>query len=109
VSGGRVAKRREARKFKRIPVRYGHRAPVHSAMAQQITTRGLFLSTNESVYAKDSAILVEITSPGETWVVSGIVRHAFKVHPNMARFTRPGMGVELTDLPESCRAYLASL
>lgn len=109
MSGGRDAKRREARKFKRIPVRYGHVELTHKAMAQQITTRGLFLSTNESVYAKDSAILVEITSPGETWVVCGIVRHAFKVHPNMARFTRPGMGVELTDLPESCRAYLASL
>jgi hypothetical protein len=109
VSGGRRSKRREERKFKRIQVRYGHRAPEHRAVAQQITTRGLFLSTNECVYAKDSPILVEITSPGETWVVAGVVRHAFKVHPNLARFTRPGMGVELTDLPESCRAYLASL
>lgn len=109
MSGGRQHKRREERKFKRIQVRYGHRAPEHKAMAQQISTKGLFLSTNECVYAKDSPILVEITGAGETWVVAGIVRHAFRVHPNLARFTKPGMGVELTDIPPACRDYLASL
>jgi hypothetical protein len=37
------------------------------------------------------------------------VRHAIKVHPSMAGFTKPGMGVELTHLPDPCRIYLASL
>ena len=109
MSGGRRFKRCEERKFRRIFVRYGRRAPEHSAAAQQISTRGLFLATNESVYAKDTLILVEITGPAETWIVPGIVRHAFKVHPTMARFTRPGMGIELTDVPPACREYLASL
>jgi hypothetical protein len=37
------------------------------------------------------------------------VRYAFKVHPTLAIYTKPGMGVEITDAPEPCRAYLASL
>jgi hypothetical protein len=109
VSPGQRRQRQEVRKFKRIPVRYGHPAPRHPAAAQRITTRGFFLATNEIVYAEGSPIAVEITGPGETWVVQGIVRHAFKVHPTLASYTRPGMGVELTVVPDACRAFLASL
>jgi len=103
------SKRREERKYKRLFVRYGSKVPSHPAVAMQISTTGLFLSTNDVVYVKGSAIVVEIKGPQETWVVDGIVRHAFKVHPNMARFTRPGMGVEITSLPDACKEYLASL
>jgi hypothetical protein len=101
--------RREVRKYKRIFVRYGHPAPAHRAAAQRITSQGFFLATNEIVYAVGSPIAVEITGPGGSWVVQGVVRYAFKVHPTLASYTRPGMGVELTDAPEPCRAYLASL
>ncbi len=101
--------RREPRKFKRIFVRYGNPIPSHRAVAQQISTVGLFLLTNETVYAKGSQIAVEIAGPAETWVLSGIVRHAFKVHPSMTHFSKPGMCVELTHVPPACRDYLASL
>ena len=104
-----AGKRREERKFKRVFVRYGDKAPMHQAVAMQISTSGLFLSTNDIVYAKGAAITVEIKGPTETWLVHAIVRHAFKVHPNMARFTKPGMGVEITSLPDPCREFLASL
>jgi hypothetical protein len=109
VSADSKNKRREARKFKRIFVRYGHKQPGLKAVAQQISASGLFLATNEVVYANDSPIVVEITGPGETWLVEGIVRYAIKVHPGLARFTKPGMGVELTTIPDPCRDYLASL
>ena len=102
-------KRREERKYKRIFVRFGHKQPEHRAVAQQISASGLFLATNEIVYADNSPIVVEITGPAETWLVAGIVRYAIKVHPNLARFTKPGMGVELTIIPDSCRDYLNSL
>ena len=109
MSPEREYQRREERKFKRIFVRFGHAAPEHRAFAQQISTGGFFLQTNEVVYAKGSPIVIEITGPAETWLVAGVVRHAFKVHPTMAQFTRPGMGVELTRVPVACREYLASL
>jgi Tfp pilus assembly protein PilZ len=109
VTTGRASKRREERKFKRLFVRYGSKDPKHTAVAMQLSSGGMFLSTNDMVYAQGAAIVIEVKGPQETWIVSAIVRHAFKVHPNMARFTRPGMGVELTSLPDGCRQYLASL
>jgi hypothetical protein len=107
VSSGR--RRGQERKFKRIFVRYGLRLPEHSGVAQQISAGGFFLSTNEIVYAKDSPIVVEVKGPAETWIVAGMVRHAVKVHPTMARFSKPGMGVEITEIPAACRDFLASL
>ena len=107
MSGGK--RRRTPRKFTRILVRYGNPEPRHKAFAMQISAQGFFLSTNEFVYARDSSIVVEITGPEETWVVTGIVRHAVKVHPSVAQFTKPGMGVELSELPADLQEYLASL
>jgi len=102
-------KRREERKYKRIFVRFGHKKPEHRAVAQQISASGLFLATNEVVYANNSPVVVEIKGPAETWLVAGIVRYAIKVHPSLARFNKPGMGVELTTIPDPCRDYLNSL
>ena len=109
MSSDRKQRRREQRKYKRIHVRYGHKQTEHKAIAQQISPNGFFLSTNDVVYANDSPIVVEITGPSETWLASGIVRHAIKVHPSLVRFAKPGMGVELTHVPPACRDYLSSL
>ena len=109
MSAERKYNRREERKYKRIFVRYGHKQTEHKAVAQQISTSGFFLLTNEVVYTHDSPIVVEIKGPSETWLVAGIVRHAIKVPPSLAAFNKPGMGVELTLIPDACRAYLASL
>jgi len=107
VSSGK--RRAVPRKFKRIFVRYGSPEPRHKAFAMQISASGFFLSTNGIVYARDSPIVVEIAGPEATWIVTGIVRHAIKVHPAMARFAKTGMGVEMTQAPPACREYLASL
>jgi hypothetical protein len=109
VSHGQRKQRREARKFRRLFVLYGHPEPRHQAVAQKITTKGFFLATNVNVLAVGSPVAVEIKGPAETWVLRGIVRHAFKSPPSLAGFTKPGMGVEFTDLPDPCRAYLESL
>ena len=109
MSPERNYRRREERKFKRIFVRYGRAAAEHKAIAQHISAGGLFLSTNEVVYANNTPVVVEITGLAQTWIVAGVVRHAIKVPPSLARFTKPGMGVELTDIPDALRDYLASL
>ena len=106
---GKRNQRREARKPRRIFVRFGHPEPRHQAVAQRITTKGFFLATNTNVYAVGSTIVVEVRGPAGTWVLRGIVRHAFKAPPSLAGFTKPGMGVEFIDLPDDCRQYLASL
>lgn len=109
MSTTRKARRQEERKYKRIFVRYGVEEPRHRAVAMQLSTRGLFLSTNEIVYRKGSPIIVEFTVGDRVHLVSGVVRYDIKVHPNIARFTRPGMGVELIAVPQPVKDYLASL
>ena len=106
---GERKKRREVRKPRRLFVRYGHPEPSHQAVAQRITTKGFFLSTNGAIYAVGSPIAVEIPGPAETWMLRGVVRHAFKVPQSLAGFTKPGMGVEFTSIPDPCRAFLESL
>lgn len=105
----RKTRRREERKYKRIFVRYGAQKPEFQAVAIQLSTCGLFLSTNEMVYEKGSPIIIEIKTPTQTFLLSGVVRHAFKVHPHLARFTRPGMGVEFAAVSPEVRDFLASL
>jgi len=109
MSVERKIKRREERKFVRISVRYGQKVTEYKAIAQQISSSGFFLLTNTMVYLKNTPVVVEITGPAETWIVTGIVRHAIKVHPSMIRYTNPGMGVELMTVPPACRDYLISL
>jgi hypothetical protein len=109
VSPDRKYQRRDERKYKRIFVRYGAEQPEHSATAMQLSPSGLFLSTNAAVYTKGSALVVEIKTPSQTCIVRGVVRHAYKVHPDLARFSRPGMGVELVDPPPVVKDYLALL
>jgi hypothetical protein len=109
MSYGSRRKRREERKYKRIFVRYGATRPEHKAVAQHLSTRGLFLATNEVVFAIGSPIVIEIASPTETWIARGVVRHSYKVHPNLSRFTKPGMGVELVEVPPALCDYLSSL
>jgi hypothetical protein len=102
-------RRSEQRKYKRLSVRYGAKIPEHTAVATHISTRGLFLSVNDLVFTQGSPLVVEITGPSQSWVATGIVRHAVKVHPNVARFTRPGMGIEFLEMPPACRDFLAAL
>lgn len=109
MSAGRKDNRRDERKYKRIFVRYGAEKPEHNATAMQLSASGLFLATNAAVYAKGSPIVVEFKTPSQTCLVQGVVRHSYKVHPDLARFSRPGMGVELVDPPPVVKDYLLLL
>lgn len=102
-------RREEERKFKRIPVRFGLENPEHRAVAVQISTRGLFLSTNHPVYAPGSRLMIEITTPHGPYIVPAIVRHAKKVPPQLIRQFHAGMGMEFITVPQEVRDYLASL
>jgi len=105
----RKFKRTQERKFKRIPVRFGLETPQFSTLAIQISTRGLFLSTNSPIYAPGTKLVIEISTPKGSYTISAIVRHAKKVPPLLLNHERPGMGVEFITIPEEVREYLASL
>jgi hypothetical protein len=105
----RKFKRVKERKFKRIPVRFGLETPEFSTLAIQVSTRGLFLSTNSPIYGPGNKLVIEISTPKGSYTVSAIVRHAKKVPPLLLHHDRPGMGVEFVAIPDEVREYLASL
>ncbi len=102
-------KRVEERKFKRIPVRFGLETPQFSSVAIQISTRGLFLSTNSPVYPPGKKIVIEINTPKGPYIFSAIVRHSKRVPPQLLYSERPGMGVEFISAPEEVKEFLSAL
>ncbi len=99
----------EKRNFKRIPVRFGLETPDFQASAVQISTRGLFLSTNQPVYVPGTRLVIEISTPSGLHPITAIVRHSKKVLPSMIRIIHCGMGVEFVDPPPEVQEYLDAL
>jgi len=102
-------RRGETRKFKRIFVNFGTQSPKFRAPAIQISTRGLFLQTNQHVYPPGSKLFIQISTPNGLYTATGIVRYAKKVPHLPTHHERPGMGVELLSVPQELQEYLASL
>lgn len=102
-------KRMEERKFKRIPLRFGLETPEFQAVGIQVSSRGLFISTNRHVYAPGNKLVIEIETAIGFYTVQGIVRHAKKALPQLIHHERAGMGVEFLTAPQELRDYLASL
>ena len=102
-------KREEERKFKRISLRFGVETPEFRGMGIQISSRGLYISTNNPIFGKGSRLKIEIQCPQGTFLVGAVVRHAKKVLPQMVPMGRPGMGVEFIDPPQGLRDFLSSL
>ena len=102
-------KREEERKFRRISIRFGLQTPEFRAMAIQISTRGLFISTNSPIFVKGSRLKIEIQSANGRLQAEAVVRHAKKIPPHLVQVDRPGMGVEFIDPPPELRDFLSSL
>jgi hypothetical protein len=71
-------KRAEARKFRRIAVRFGAEKAEHRAMGIQISRRGMFLPTNHPIYAAGSKLIIEIQGPTGIFTVTATVGHSKK-------------------------------
>ena len=102
-------KREEDRKFRRISIRFGLETPEFRGMGIQISSRGLFIPTNNPIFVKGSRLKIEIQCPKGCFLVGAIVRHAKRVLPHMVPVDRPGMGVEFIDPPQELRDFLTSL
>jgi hypothetical protein len=102
-------KRDEDRKYKRISLSFGVEKPQFRGMGIQISTRGLFISTNSSIFTQGSLLKIEIETPQGPLQADAVVRHAKKVSPHMVQVDRPGMGVEFIEPSEEFRNFLASL
>jgi hypothetical protein len=106
---GERTKRSEPRKSKRIYVRFGKDSPQYRVPAIQISTGGIFLSTNHPVYPPGCELVIEIDTPQGPLVARAVVRHAKRVIPVFPITERPGMGVAFVAPPLALCEYLASL
>jgi hypothetical protein len=102
-------KRTEERKFKRVLLHFGLEAPEYRATGIQISSQGLFISTNYPIYAPGTKIMIEISIPKGFYTVQAIVHHAKKVPRLLTSKERSGMGVEFISPPPELMEYLTSL
>jgi hypothetical protein len=101
--------RKEERKFKRVLLRFGLEVPEYRATGIQISSQGLFISTNHPIYPPKSKLMIEIFTPSTSYTVPAIVHHAKQVPRLMMGGQRCGMGVQFISPPQELVDYLGSL
>jgi hypothetical protein len=109
LTAARKSRRDEQRKFKRIEVRYGTDKATHRGFAVQISSRGAFIAARHPIYEAGSRIIIAFALPDGICTATAVVRHCKSLPPQMARFGKPGMGVELVSAPEELLEYLRNL
>lgn len=109
MSAAKKSKRLEERKFKRIEIRYGSAKPEHRGFAVQLSSKGAFISANKPIYAAGSNIVIEFKLPAGLFIATAVVRHAKNLPPQMARFGKTGMGIELLSAPDELQEHLDKL
>ena len=109
MTAARKSKRNQVRKFKRIEVRYGSGEASHRGFAVQLSLKGAFIAARHPIYEVGSRIVIEFALPEGICSATAVVRHCKSLPPQMARFGKPGMGVELTSAPKELLEYLNNL
>jgi hypothetical protein len=106
---GSTARRKEARKFKRLPIRFGLEEPSNRANAIQVSAQGAFIEVSRPVYKEGNRIVIEFkTSEGEL-LVPAVVKFAKNIPLQLSRQGRSGMGVEFLETPAGLADFIKSL
>jgi hypothetical protein len=106
---GSTARRKEGRKFKRLPVRFGLEEPSNRANAIQVSAQGAFIEVNRPVYKEGNRIVIEFkTSEGEL-LIPAVVKFAKNIPLQLSRHGRSGMGVEFLDTPTGFADFIKTL
>lgn len=102
-----MEKRGRQRKKIRLPVRFGVERPEKMGMIIDVSTRGVYISTN-GVIATGTTVHLQVQLPGgESLLLTGRVMRARRVAASLAMLTTGGMGVRLENPPPNWRASLS--
>lgn len=98
--------RYEKRHRKRMTIKFGIEAPCRTAFTEDISLQGIFIKTG-FICPPGSRLKIDLTLPDGTEVrLTGVVKWAKKVPPNMIRLVRKcGMGVRITGLVTGAEEY----
>ncbi|MEZ5421221.1 MAG: PilZ domain-containing protein [Vicinamibacterales bacterium] len=108
AAGGRqVEKRGRQRRKTRLPVRFGAARPDKMGLITDVSTGGVYISTN-AVLPPGTAVCVQVpVAGGEPLQLDGRVIRTRRVPPSFVMISTGGMGVRLRNVPPSWRASQA--
>lgn len=104
----RLKRRKQERKRKRIPIRFGQKDLRFRAFTMDISPDGLSIKTNQ-IFPPGTPLMLMLLVDGRSLTAVGEVRWAKKVPPELIRFVHCGMGVRFTITSERLRNYIQSL
>lgn len=83
--------------------------PEHQATARRLSPTGVFIATNNVVFAKGVRLNLELEIEGSKYRAVGIVRYAIKVESRFVRIFKPGMGIEFQWIEDRLRDAIGKL
>lgn len=103
------SRRKEARKFKRLNIRFGPEEPSHRGNAIQVSAAGAFIQVSRPIYKEGSRLVIEFPTPEGVLVVPSLVKFAKNVPIQLTRHGRSGMGVEFLETTPEFTNFIKSL
>jgi hypothetical protein len=103
------SRRKEARKFKRLHIRFGPEEPSHPGYAIQVSAAGAFIQVSRPIYKQGTRLVIEFSTPEGALVVPALVKFAKNVPIQLIRHGRSGMGVEFLHTTPGLADFVKSL
>ena len=102
-----MEKRGRQRKKTRLSVRFGAERPEKLGFITDVSTGGVYISTN-TVFPQGSVVHLQVQLPGgEKLLLQGRVMRARRVASSLVMMMSGGMGVRLENPPPNWRASLS--
>jgi hypothetical protein len=104
-----TSRRRAVRRPRRVQVHFWRQGDpaTYVGYTTNISLTGMFIATNNPV-PSGSRIRVEVIDRDRGFMVEGLVAHARKMQPEMARLNQSGMGVRFLSVEELVRELMPS-
>jgi hypothetical protein len=104
-----TSRRRAVRRPRRVQVQFWRQADpaAYVGYTTNISLTGMFIATNNPI-PSGSRIRVEVIDRDRGFMVEGLVAHARKMQPELARLNQSGMGVRFLSVEELVRELMPS-
>jgi Tfp pilus assembly protein PilZ len=104
-----ASRRRAVRRPRRVQVHFWRRGDpaAYTGYTTNISLTGMFIATNSPV-PSGTRIRVEVIDRDRGFTVEGVVAHARKMQPELARLNQSGMGVRFLSVEELVRELIPS-
>jgi len=101
------SRRRATRRPRRVQVHFWRQGDptAYIGYTTNISLTGMFIATNSPI-ASGARVRIEVVDRGRGFVVEGVVAHARKSPPELARLNQSGMGIRFLSVEELVRELM---